>query len=130
MWFQNWLVCSLKRLCLQFATDRSGRYVVIVNQETSQPVEILTQERRVISFNACGFGVLGEQRKLKRVHGVTPKEYRYNAIVESTLIPLPTKFTFKGSEYTTSSFPTTSDSKMPVCRQIGGEAVEYKPIDW
>ncbi|NJL64799.1 MAG: hypothetical protein HC903_27035 [Methylacidiphilales bacterium] len=102
--------------------DRSGRYIVIVNQETTQPVEILTQERRVVSFNACGFGILGEQRKFKRD--------RYGAIIESTLIPLPTKFTFKGQEYTTSSFPTTTDSKVPVCRQIGGEAVEYKPMDW
>jgi hypothetical protein len=104
------------------SADSRGRFVVIVNQETSQPVEILTQERKVISFNACGFGVLGEQRKFKRD--------RYNTIIESTLIPLPTKFTFKGSEYTTSSFPTTPDSKVPVCRQVGREAVEYKPMDW
>jgi hypothetical protein len=110
--------------------DKSGRFVVIVNQETSQPVEVSIQERRVVSFNACGFGILGEQRKFKRVHEVTPKEYRYNTIIESTLIPLPTKFTFKGQEYTTSSFPSTPDTKVPVCRQVGGEAIEYKPMDW
>jgi hypothetical protein len=102
--------------------DRSGRFVVIVNQETIQPVEVLIQERRVVSFNACGFGILGEQRKFKRD--------RYGSIIESTFIPLPTKFTFKGSEYTTASFPSTPDTKVPVCRQIGGEAVEYKPMDW
>ena len=73
MWFQNWLVCSLKRLCLQFLTgsaialggasaiaQKPERFVTVGTDKVGNPILLDTQEIRGTTFkliSAYGNGI-------------------------------------------------------------------------
>lgn len=99
---------------------RGRKHKTLALKTTSTQATLIYQDNQIVNINRCGFGFLGERKRIRSESGERIEE----------IIPLPDEFLINGQTYNLASLPTINSEELPVCRTAGGVNQTYLPINW
>lgn len=80
-----------------FIRGNNGKSLAMKTTSTSEAT-LIYQDNQIVNINRCGFGFLGERKRIKTISGERTEE----------IIPLPEQFTVNGQSYNLVSLPTVN----------------------